>query len=728
MGVLMLRRIAIVMSFLAASAAGGAQQPNAAAPAQSGAVIRAETRLVLVDTVVTDKKGNYVRDLTQKDFRVWEDNKEQEIKTFSFEADPASPMKDQPHYLILFFDNSTMGYNDQAYARKAALQFIDANAGPNRYMAVADFTGTLNITQNFTADAARLKQVVNGVKFSSVSPNSELASIAGPSLGRAEADFGARDVLLALRSLAKNLRTVPGRKTLVFLSAGFKLDVELRSELTAVIDACNKANVAVYPIDVRGLIAANEINQPKPFNDSQPVRLVLASYSPQHGGGAGSGGGGGHGGVGGGSVGGGHGGATGGTAGSGGRGGGTTTGTGYSSIYGPNNPYNQARNIVPQIHSPLGTQEVLYDLADGTGGFIIVNTNDLLGGLQKIGSEQNEYYVLGYAPAEESKEGACHTLKVKVDRGGTSIRSRTGYCNDKPLDLLAGSSTEKDLETRAASTAAGNVAASMELPFFYTGPNTARVNVAMEIPASALKFEKAKGKLHSEVNVLGIAYAAADNSAAAKFSDTVKLDLDGKKELEDFQAKPLHYDTQFDLASGQYKLKVVFSSGGASFGKIEMPLTIDAYDNKKFGLSGIALSNSIHRVSDLDVGLDAVLLENKTPLVASGMELTPSGSNTLKKAQPAALYVEIYDPLLTGKDAPKIGLQMRIVDRKSGEQKVDTGFISMATYVRAGNAVVPVGLKVPVDTLPPGAYRAELKAIDTAGNASVVRATDFAVE
>ena len=45
-----------------------AQQTNAQAPPQSSGVIRAETRLVLVDTVVMDKKGNYVHDLTGKDF------------------------------------------------------------------------------------------------------------------------------------------------------------------------------------------------------------------------------------------------------------------------------------------------------------------------------------------------------------------------------------------------------------------------------------------------------------------------------------------------------------------------------------------------------------------------------------------------------------------------------------------------------------------------------------
>ena len=319
-------------------------------------------------------------------------------------------------------------------------------------------------------------------------------------------------------------------------------------------------------------------------------------------------------------------------------------------------------------------------------------------------------------------------LKVKVERGGTSVRSRSGYCNEKPLDLLAGTSVEKDLENRAAASAGGNISASMALPFFYTAPNTARVDVAMEMPASALKFEKVKGKFHAEVNVLGIAYAAGDNSPAAKFSDTLKLEFSDKKELQEFQSKPMHYDTQFDVASGEYKLKVVFTSGGASFGKVEMPLKIDAYDTTKFGLSGIALSKDIHKVSDLDVGLDAALLENKTPLVSSGLELTPTGSSTFKKAEPAALYVEIYDPLLTGKTTPKVGLKLRIVDRKSGEQKLDTGYVSMARYIRPGNAVVPVGLRMPVDTLSPGVYRAELKAIDSSGNESVLRSTDFVVE
>src|SRR5208282_1898100 len=76
-------------------------------------VIRSETRLVLVDSVVTDKKGNYVADLKQKDFKVFEDNKEQSITSFNYEADPASPNNNQKHYLVLFFDNASVSAGDQ---------------------------------------------------------------------------------------------------------------------------------------------------------------------------------------------------------------------------------------------------------------------------------------------------------------------------------------------------------------------------------------------------------------------------------------------------------------------------------------------------------------------------------------------------------------------------------------------------------------------------------------
>src|SRR5215472_17435135 len=225
--------------------------PVAAADQQpAGPIIRRETKLVLVDAVVTDKIGNYVRDLTQNDFKVFEDNKEQAINNFSTGADASTQPNGQRHYLILFFDNSTMAAPDQIQARGAAQKFIESNAGPDRLMAIVDFGGSLRIVQNFTANAQVLRAAVSGVKTSAVDPNApppdmpvavasnSMPAIGMSSLGSAAADFGARTMLLAIRSLAKNLRSVPGRKMVILFSGGFPLTTENESELTATIDAC----------------------------------------------------------------------------------------------------------------------------------------------------------------------------------------------------------------------------------------------------------------------------------------------------------------------------------------------------------------------------------------------------------------------------------------------------------------------------------------------------------
>lgn len=755
-----------------------AQQPNAVP--DSGVVIRTETKVVLVDTVVTDKKGNYVRNLTAKDFKVWEDNKEQTVKSFSFQSDPGAPGGSQRRYIVLFFDNSTMDQGAQAQARQAAAKFIDSNAAPNRLMAIVNFGGAIQIAQNFTDNAARLKQTVSGVRTAAVDPNAIAnADPAVPaSLSKAAADFGARDMLLALRSLSKNLNTVPGRKTLILFTGGFPLNSERISEITAAIDTCNKSNVAVYPIDVRGLIAGTPLAELGPPSSSplrnaqaglarafgaflQPVAFASGSLmspgmsffqkggAPGGGGGGGATGGGGTGGrTGGGTTGGAPGGGTtGGAPGGGTTGrGGTTPGVGNPGTpntgrggvpnpnYNPNSinnmnglgPASNARNIlIPKMpDSGIDNQTVMQMLADGTGGFVIKNTNDLFAGLQKIGQEMDEFYVLGYTPPS-SEEGSCHALRVKVDQGGSTVRARSGYCNTRPKDLLAGNPVEKTLENRAAASQAGNIAASIQLPYFYTGANVARVNVAMEIPPDALKFEKVKGKFQAEMNVLGIAYNA-DGSVGARFSDTLKREFEDKKQVEAFQQAPFHYENEFEVASGQYNLKVVFSTGGASFGKIEVPLAIDPWSSQ-FGLSGLALSKQVRQQAAMAQGLDASLIEDRVPLVTQGVQVIPFGSNKFTKTEPALFYAEIYEPLLLNpdpKNKPAIGLQIRILDRKTKDQKFSTGLMRLDMSTISDNPTIPIAEKVPLDTIGPGQYVVELEARDSTGK-TAIRTADF---
>ena len=765
------------------------QAPQAAPAEPSGVVIRKESKLVLVDAVVTDKKGNYVRDLKQNEFKVYEDNKEQTISSFSSGADAVVQPNGQRHYLILFFDNSTMAAPDQIQARGAAQKFIEANAGPDSLMAVVDFDGALRIVQNFTASSLLLRAAVSGVKGSAVDPNAPptdaavtVASTVMPTVGmsslfNAQADFGARTMLLAVRSLAKNLRSIPGRKMVILFSGGFPLSNENHSELTATIDACNKSNVAIYTVDARGLVATAPggssqnrtvstkaravrasfrapLRKPARGSSSR-VRLALAAYpsmglpdpqrpgggggppsgggggrpgggggtgGPSGGGGGGTGGRGGTGGTGGGGTGGrgGTGGTGGGTRG-GGTGGGTRGGMPNSNLY--NSTYNQPRTIVPTFPASVATnQQVLAALAEGTGGFSIFNTNDLLGGLEKIGREQNEFYVLGYPPPD-TPEGSCHTLKVKMNEGGLHVRSRSGYCNVKTANVLEGKPLEKQLEARATGSQAGSIHGVLADPYFYTGPNTARVNLAMEIPSDSFQFNKEKGKYHANLNVLGIAYRT-DGTIGAKFSDTVNLDLE-KDEWKEFTKSPYQYENQFDTTPGDYKLTVVLSTGGDAFGKFESPLSIDPYDGKQFSLGGIALTNSPQKLNDIPESLDSVLLEDRTPLVVKGMQIIPSPTNRFKHTDNVVVYSEIYEPLLTSDKPPVVAMGYTILDRASNQKIFSTGAVRADEFIQKGNPVVPVGMKVKVDDLKPGAYRLVLQAVDSAKNNAPNRIVDF---
>ncbi len=685
----------------------------------SAPVIKTESRIVLVDAVVTDKKGNYIRDLTQKDFKVYEDNKEQAITSFSFGSDvPAGENRAQRHYVILFFDNASMQRLDQVQARKAAATFIGQNAADDRVMAIAEFGGTLQITQDFTSNSELLKSAISISRTPHMETNPLSSSVSGSPLNLAASagDLGARSMFLSIRTLAMNLRSIPGRKTLILFSAGFPVmsDPTRLAELTATIDACNKANLTVYSLDVRALAALvsrgsafDPLNAPSTATQSvltqrqtqqDRPRLVMASYSrgfhdPQK------------------------------------PGSGSPGGSGVPGAPDGGKRYNfsgnRPRSIVPQLPGSVDVnQYLLRAIAEGTGGFVIYNTNDLLNGLNRIARELNEFYILGYVP-QSSQEGACHTLKVKLDRSGADVRSRSGYCNTRPADPLEGKPLEKQLEKEANGTPAGSIQGSIQVPYFYNGPNIARVNVTIDVPSDSLNFNRDKGDYHSDVNVLGIAYKQ-DGTVAARFSDTLELNLQ-KDEWKTFTKQPYHYQNQFDLAPGSYKLTVVFSTGGDHFGKFETPIQIAPYLGNTLTLGGVVLSTDFQKLNQDSSQLDAMLLEDRTPLVANGVQITPAAKYQFKKSDKVVLYSELYEPLLKNQDPPKIGAGYVVFDKATNKEVASTGAIPLDEFIQKGNTVVPFTLILRVSDWPPGAYRLVLQAVDAANNRAPQKEIEFTV-
>jgi len=232
-------------------------------------VIRTETRLVLVDAVVRDKKGKTVSDLGAGDFRLWEDGKARPITSFSLE-EAGSPDQPETEYLLFLFDSLGVVPMARLAAEKSAraevASFAGAYAGPSRYMAVANFNGDLWIVQNFTAMAERVRRAaadtarVADVSLGGPWQDTSLDQDPRTALAQARAGYSApqaqparpNPVVDAIATLADSMAAIRGRKSLVVVSAAQPTIATAPPDwqIAAAARACNRANVAVYATHV----------------------------------------------------------------------------------------------------------------------------------------------------------------------------------------------------------------------------------------------------------------------------------------------------------------------------------------------------------------------------------------------------------------------------------------------------------------------------------------------
>ena len=378
--------------------------------------------------------------------------------------------------------------------------------------------------------------------------------------------------------------------------------------------------------------------------------------------------------------------------------------------------FRKADVSVYPMESQSGAQTAGYwlSLADITGGHELSRGNDVLAVLDLLAREQDESYTLAYVP-QESPEGSCHELKVTVDRPDVKVRGRNLYCNVREITLASTNPLEAELENLAATPHAGNTAASASVPFFYEAGGVARADLAVEIPTPVLDPTETNGKLRASMDVLGLAYNLG-GSVTARFGDTVRFDFDNRQQFDNFVQHPLRYEHEFEIAPGNYRFKLIFRTSKDRFGVVETPLVVDPVDAGHLNLSAIALSRDVQPISQDDAQEE--LDEGKKPLIFRGNRIMIAGSDVLPRTGTAEAYFEIYEPPAAGAPLVQLTMRLRLLDAQSNEQKWDSVDVDLSALAKSGNRVIPVALKLPVATLPPGTYRAELMVKDSAGGAS----------
>ena len=268
---------------------------EASQPLQAPA-IRRTTELVLVNVVARDKRGNLVRDLKREDFTVLEDGQKQQLSSFDFEnidelalagqttptatgsEGPAGPAPRPAVFgksaidardrrlILLFFDFSAMEVDQIDRAVDAAKKYVNTKMQPADLIAIVSLSTNMRLDLDFTDDKSRILSVLGA--YNSNSGQGFTNGAEGSSEGAAETSgaftaddtdfntFSADRKLLALQSLVQAVGKLSQKKSLIYFSNGISQSgVDNQSALRAATAAAVKANVAIYPLDVRGLQA-----------------------------------------------------------------------------------------------------------------------------------------------------------------------------------------------------------------------------------------------------------------------------------------------------------------------------------------------------------------------------------------------------------------------------------------------------------------------------------------
>jgi VWFA-related protein len=270
------------------------QQP-AAVPG-TGVTFSSNTTLVVVDVTVRDKSGRVIEGLKQQDFSIFEDGKPQKVAVFeyqqlSMELPPPpkitlsdqvelpkaavttitaeSPGQIQYHnkrLLVFFFDFSSMGVPEQLRAQEAAREYLDKKITKDDMVCVLLYTSMLQVKTDFTNDRDILADIVKGLPIGEMTEMADLADTGdenGEDTGAAfvadETEFNIFNTdqkLAAIEKASRMLAPLPEKKALLYFAGGVsKTGVDNQAQLEASINAAVKANVAIFPIDTRGLMA-----------------------------------------------------------------------------------------------------------------------------------------------------------------------------------------------------------------------------------------------------------------------------------------------------------------------------------------------------------------------------------------------------------------------------------------------------------------------------------------
>ncbi len=547
----------LVITIFIAAGVFSQTQTSAPPPAQvqpqtpAALTVQSNTRLVVVDVIATDNKGQIVSDLKQEDFRVLEDGRPQELSHFTFRsAAQIAPVTQKlapnvftnaPQYQhassldVILLDTINGEFASRAYAQDRLLKFFDSNP-TLQPTAIFALETKLTMIHEFSTDAKALRQALAAFKGAHEGPRLQdpyLAASPFATHGDTHtSETNVQNTLLELKLLAQILSGYAGRKNLIWLSEAFPQ--------TFFEDGIATPNIAAFAAGMHGqgrafegaeqaqqdtIAGDNQIADVGPGNDFQKeVSKVIDALMEAH-----------------------------------------------VALY-PVDTASLGRS------NRLASQRTMGLMAIGTGGRTFINRNDLETGVKTSLDDGSSYYTLSYYPANKTWNGRFRAIRVSTTRPGVSLRYRLGYYALDPK--IEGEAERKRMVEefgRALSLNSPDVTgvifqAKVDPPAEKTSGDT---QITFSVTTATLSFTPASdGRRSAELACATIAYTSKNVVAKQEISSLRATLTPEEFARVDRGAVTCH--NKLALKSGTYTLKVGVVDGssglmGSTTAKVVVP-------------------------------------------------------------------------------------------------------------------------------------------------------------
>jgi len=708
---------------------------SAAEKAGQSGTIKVQAVSVVVDVIVTDKKGRHVGDLAAFDFAVFDNGVPQKIVTFvppigtalqpplpaaagpgganqPGEAPTPKPQRQaidvaSVRFITLVLDLGGLQPGSAGKAREAAIEYVQKTVAKADFVAVYRVDHTLHLDVPFTQDKQRvinaLRRGERGAPSGAVSSitlseteqqihelESQVygfGSAAGPGAGQqsslgdhgasqfaaqelaslrayiwTQSIFQARTIYMALRAIAQAYRDLPGRKNVVVFSEGFIRSPEARTEMAAVIDMANRANVAFYIVEASGLAAEFDAASSTPEDPSGTREAYNASQE----------------------------------------------GVGFRYRY---TEFDHLR----RLGGPDMPHDDLGQVAVETGGLYIKNQNDLLHGLELADSDLREFYTMVYQPSDTRYDGSFHKIKVDVLTSGYSVRYRRGYWAIPPgQELMMTPAAAQLLSAVESGSLRSAFSPNLNAALLLAADGKLSVPVQVSLPGTSVKFERDGRTSRASVTLLLVA-RDAEGRPVSVHQRFLTLRLDDQQH-RDFEKKNLEINARLAVPRFEpleVQAIVQLPDGTVAIGGRK--LAIAAPRPAVPGLTSVLLSSSVEPAKGAADPSDPLRGENFQLL------LTPP------RFSPSDKLTALFGILLDGPASPTAVPHLRLSYSIESETRPAKVFPAEDLPIGASQRSIRVLKQFDLMDLPAGHYTFEVSAKDLASGGTTSQRSGFDV-